>query len=264
VATETPLLAEPQTADWRFAKGPFWIFSHIFAASVVGLFVVLGLWQLDRLDARRTQNDLIENRLDQPLELMAGPAAEGDGSNLDYRSATATVTVIDQDFVRIGNRSQGGAAGQHVVAIVALADGSLMAVNRGFVPANVDVELEPLEDGPVRISGWLRATVERGTIGATDSGEGGVLPRFDTERVSFRLDEPLPPVWLQIAPTGDTGQVRFPDPVPLPPLDEGPHLSYAAQWFIFAALGVAFYTALLRRQSRGDRRVRVTAQPMEP
>jgi len=38
--------------------------------------------------------------------------------------------------------------------------------------------------------------------------------------------------------------------VPLPELDDGPHLGYAAQWFIFATLGVLFYGALLRRNSR--------------
>jgi cytochrome oxidase assembly protein ShyY1 len=36
----------------------------------------------------------------------------------------------------------------------------------------------------------------------------------------------------------------------LPELDDGSHLGYAAQWLIFATLGVLFYGVLLRRQSR--------------
>ena len=32
---------------------------------------------------------------------------------------------------------------------------------------------------------------------------------------------------------------RVPQRVPTPPLDEGPHLSYAIQWFSFAAIALA-------------------------
>ncbi|MGI9595498.1 MAG: SURF1 family protein [Acidimicrobiales bacterium] len=238
--------------DWRFARRPFWVFSHFFALSVVALFIAFGFWQLDRLDSRQQSNALIEARITDKLELTAAPDGGATGDDLDYRSVTATVRFIEEDFVRVVNRSQGGAAGEHVVAIVELADGSPLAVNRGFVPSNADVELEPVPSGPVEINGWLRRTITRGAIGATDSGQGTRLPRLETERVAARLGRPLPPVWLQIAPDEVTGLATFPDPVALPPIDDGPHRSYAVQWFTFATLGVAFYSALLWRQSRGN------------
>jgi cytochrome oxidase assembly protein ShyY1 len=37
-------------------------------------------------------------------------------------------------------------------------------------------------------------------------------------------------------------------PVPLPDLSEGPHLSYAIQWFCFAAVAVAGAAILVRRE----------------
>ena len=49
--------------------------------------------------------------------------------------------------------------------------------------------------------------------------------------------------------------------VPLPPLDGGPHLSYMAQWFIFATLGTLFYGALLRRIAHGKHRTTASAVP---
>ena len=239
------------SVDWRFARRPFWVFSHLFALTVVSLFVAFGLWQLDRLADRRQANELIEARTATTVELSAAPAAGADGAALDYQAVEATVRYVDGDFVRVANRSQGGVAGEHVVAIAELADGSLLAVNRGFVPVNADLALDPVPDGPVPVAGWLRATVERGAIGAVDQGDSDRLPRLDTERIGFRLGTELPPVWLQLAGDGD-GEPAFPDPVPLPPLDDGPHRSYAIQWFTFAILGVAFYLALLRRQSRGN------------
>ena len=250
------------TRDWRFARSPFWLFSHAFALSVVSLFVLLGLWQLERLGQRRADNEVIEARTAASLTI-GGAADLIDPDQLDFRAATATVVFVDPDFVRVANRSQGGAAGEHVVAVAELSDGSAIAVNRGFVPVNADIEPGPLPRGPVAASGWLRASVEQGRFGATDSGEGRLLPRLDTERVGHRLGRPLPEVWLQLAEIdgGELSVNGFPDPVPLPPLDEGPHRSYAVQWFIFATLGLGFYLALVVRRSTGDDR---TEEPPEP
>ncbi|MEM9653566.1 MAG: SURF1 family protein [Actinomycetota bacterium] len=248
--------------DWSFARRPFWIFSHFFALSVVSLFLVLGLWQLSRLGERQDLNALIEARTAEVTELTAAPDGGPDGADLDYRLVAATVTYVDPDFVQIANRSQGGVAGRHVVAIAELADGSAIAVNRGFVPSNAEVALEPVPSGETTVSGWLRATVPQGRFGATDTGEGDVLPRLDTQRIADRLDRPLPAVWLQLAPAETEGLATFPDPVALPPLDEGPHRSYAVQWFIFAALGVLFYGALVWRRASGAKSVFAT--PVAP
>jgi surfeit locus 1 family protein len=40
----------------------------------------------------------------------------------------------------------------------------------------------------------------------------------------------------------------IPIPVPRPTLDEGPHLSYAFQWFFFSASTVIAYALILRRR----------------
>jgi surfeit locus 1 family protein len=47
----------------------------------------------------------------------------------------------------------------------------------------------------------------------------------------------------------------LPEPAPLPELDEGPHLSYAIQWFTFATIALVGYVVLSRRDRREDRTV---------
>jgi cytochrome oxidase assembly protein ShyY1 len=42
-----------------------------------------------------------------------------------------------------------------------------------------------------------------------------------------------------------------PIPAPLPDTSEGPHLSYAIQWFTFAAIALVGYGLLVRRARRG-------------
>lgn len=245
------------TGDWAFARKPFWIFSHLFAITVVVLFVLLGLWQLSRLDERRSANAVISDRSSAPLLDLTGAP---DGDDLDYRPVRAEIRFVEPDLARVVNRSQGGVAGEHVVAIVELADGTAMAVNRGFVPVNTEVELDPAPADPTVVTGWLRDSVEpEGWFAVEDSGEGRILPRFDTEAVADRWGEPLPSYYVQLAPDPGEAAATFPDPVPLPPLDDGPHFAYAMQWFIFATLGVLFYFALLRRFAR-----RVEAGPGEP
>jgi len=253
------------TTDWGFARQPFWLFSHLFAASIIVSFIGFGFWQLDRLDQRQAANRIIESRGDQTLVLDGWPSAE-DGVELDFQAVEAEVRFVETDLGRVANRSSNGIAGEHVVAIVELADGSPLAVNRGFAPINLVQPLDPLPTGPVQVTGWLRDSVERETFGAEDLGTGPILPRFDTDAVAARLGRDLPSVWLQLATVdGDVpGPTGSPEALALPPLDDGPHLSYAVQWFTFAALGAAFYGALVRRRATGHRSTVTVAAAPEP
>ena len=248
----------PSRRSWAFATRPFWLFSHAFALAVVVLFVILGFWQLSRHNDRQDANAIVEQRTSLAAAVVDDSGdLDGDPSGLDFAPVVVTGAYVDADYVRVVNRSQAGSAGEYVVGIVALADGSLVAVNRGFVPVNADVELAAVPAGTVMLEGWLRASVNKGRFGVDDSGTGDKIPRFNTDDLARRLDADLPAVWVQLA-DDDPAVVAFPDPVPLPALDAGPHLSYAAQWFIFATLGVLFYGALLRRQAGTPGSDRVT------
>ena len=144
--------------DWSFARRPFWLFSHLFAFTVIVLFVSLGFWQLSRHDERQAANVEVSTRLTaEPIVVNGSGDLGGPPSHLDYRPATVWGTFVDGDVVRVVNRSQGGVAGEHVVGLLELNDGSLLAVNRGFVPANTEVTLEPVPTDRVAIEGWLRA-----------------------------------------------------------------------------------------------------------
>jgi cytochrome oxidase assembly protein ShyY1 len=55
-------------------------------------------------------------------------------------------------------------------------------------------------------------------------------------------------VSLQSSDPAQSGDL--PEPVPTPELGDGPHLNYAGQWLIFAALTVMVYPLLLRRRAR--------------
>lgn len=240
------------TSDWRFARRPYWLLSHVFALAVVVSFLALGAWQLSRLEQRREANDLVAERSSRAALSVASALAEAPPDGLDYVAVADRGTFVAEEQVVVRNRSQRGAAGSWIITPLRTASGPTVLVNRGFVP---DVTVEPTDvpvpAGTVEVSGYLRRTQERGSFGPTDPAEGRLrsLARVDVDRIDQQVPDDLAPVWLQLAQQEPAPERGLPAPVPLPELEEGNHLSYAVQWLIFAVLGIVVYGLLLRRRA---------------
>jgi len=48
--------------SWRFALRPKWIVRHVLVVLLCGGMILLGLWQLNRLDEKRDYRDLVAAR----------------------------------------------------------------------------------------------------------------------------------------------------------------------------------------------------------
>jgi surfeit locus 1 family protein len=244
--------------DYRWALRPWWLVSHVFVLVCVLVFVRLGFWQLARLHERRANNDLITSRQDGPavpvgtvLRLDSRPD-EVDGQV--YRTVSATGRWRPDEQVLIRNRTYDGAPGFEVVTPLALGDGTAVAVNRGWIPmsaATAEAAAYAPPPGAVTVTGVVARTQERESLGGTDPGEGRLsdLARVDVARLGRQVDERLYPAYVVLRGQDPAGG-RLPLPVQPAPLDDGPHLNYAGQWFIFATLTVVVYPLLLRRTAR--------------
>lgn len=245
----------------RFALRPWWIVSHLVVAALVVTFVSLGFWQLGRLDERQARNAELAERLDQPRvalsEVIPPGTADAPPSLVEDRRVSVTGRYRADEQVLIRGRSLDDAPGSWVVAPMELADGRLVAVNRGWIRNDGRFSAVPAEyatpEGEVTVTGLTHATQERGRLGATDPSEGNLssLARVDLDRYDQQVDGDLLPVWVQLT----EAEPGAPDPSPTvldPPVvdDEGPHLSYAAQWFIFATIALVGYPLILRRAAR--------------
>ncbi len=60
-------------------------------------------------------------------------------------------------------------------------------------------------------------------------------------------------MYLDLIASDPPTEGDYPTPVPPPELSEGPHLSYAMQWFIFAAAVVVGWVLAVRRSIRTRR-----------
>jgi surfeit locus 1 family protein len=234
---------------------PKWVVGHIVCLALIITFVNLGFWQLRRLDEKRTRNHLIHEReAAPPTSLDAALRAGADGAI--YRRVRVEGTWDAKDTVLVRSRSLDGESGYHVLTPLVVGNEAII-VNRGFAPSGGGGEpailatVRPKADSHVRVEGILRASERRGRFGPTDPGTGRltVVNRVDVARLQQQIELRLVPVFLQrqssVPPEGELPRV-----LPPPATDEGPHLSYAVQWFIFATVGAVGWPLLLRKQSR--------------
>lgn len=267
--------------SWAFLRTPKWIVRHVLVALLVVAMVAAGFWQLDRLGDRQDRNALIEARQDEPAApvgdlLDAGadvddPAVEA----VAHRRATAEGTYVDDATVVVENRSLDGRPGGWVLTPLDLGDGTGVLVNRGFVGFTREgrIVAPPAPTGTVRVEGLVQESQARGRFGPKDAAEGtlATLARVDVPRVEAQVEVDLLPAYLQRL-TSDPPEAAGSDEdpavvaLPRPELSDGPHLSYAVQWFIFTTIALVGYPLLLRRVARDEhrRRVREARAAAEP
>ncbi|HWM20497.1 MAG TPA: SURF1 family protein [Ilumatobacteraceae bacterium] len=243
---------------YRFLLRPKWIGFHLLVVAGIVVMVNLGFWQLRRLDQRRDFNARVEARGELPPEPLDEVLASGSPDDIEWRVVTVTGRYLADEQVVVVNRSQGGRAGDNVVTPIELDDGRILLVNRGFVPLNVAAPPPP--DGDVDVTGRLRQSQERRTGQLSDPGEGDLteLQRLDIPRLVAQLPGEVVPVYVDLLTSEPPEAPGLPEPVARPPLGEGPHLSYAIQWFIFSVC-VAIGWVLAVRRSIATRRRAVSA-----
>ncbi|MDR0786972.1 MAG: SURF1 family protein [Gemmatimonadota bacterium] len=225
---------------------------------VAGVCVRLGFWQLDRLETRRASNARILAAAELPPLVLdrAGldSIAEFPDRNL-FRQAVATGVFETDDEVILRGRSHDGRPGVHLVTPFRLDSGGLILVNRGWLPSPDAASADPRpyrDAGHTRLVGSLqllpRSTEDSSPlILEVDGYPVRTFRRLDADSIAALTGESLPPLYLQLLPGLMDSPATPPIPVPLPSLDEGPHLGYAIQWFSFAAIAVLGLTIVAWR-----------------
>ena len=89
------------------------------------------------------------------------------------------------------------------------------------------------------------------------------MRRINLDELSTQLPGDVAPVYVDLIDAIPSVSPNDPTPVPPPTLDEGPHLSYAVQWLIFALCVLIGWALAVRRSIRSRRRA-LTAEALEP
>jgi len=228
---------------------PKWLLSHLFVVLMTVLMVSLAFWQLSRLDDTRADNDSIRAAA-EAAPSMIEDLLSADQLPLDHTAAVVKGSYLPEASFLVANRTFDSRAGSWLATPVRLDDGEVVVVSRGWVPrlwvAGTDPRDATPPQGRVEITGRVFDTLGGGRIGS-GTADYAEVSRIDLAVVSDAIGLDVADLWVQlesqVPASGD-----LPVPVPPPTLNDGPHLSYAFQWFFFSAAAVVVYVMILRRR----------------
>jgi len=218
-----------------------WWWTTLLAIVIILVFARLGIWQLDRLQQRKARNvEYLGQIAVEPLELT-GQSLPGDPADLRDRSAKAMGEYDFDEQIILTQQSWQGRPGAHLITPLRIAGSdSAVLVNRGWIPS-ADAEAGMLsqydQPGIQEVSGAIQLSQTlSGNRETVVEGPRQSWYRIDVGEIQQQVPYKLLPFFLLESPSeNETAQL----PYRLEPdidLSDGPHLGYAIQWFLFAAV----------------------------
>jgi len=165
-----------------------------------------------------------------------------------YRRVTVAGRFDYGQELVLSARSHQGSPGVELITPMRLAGSdSAVLVDRGWVysPDGASVDRKRWrEQDSATVTGYVEQYApDAGTT--TAAKDPRIVRRISRREVSSRLPYPIAPYY--VVQTGDTA-TSHPVRREMPALDEGPHRSYAIQWFSFAVIALAGALAVVRRE----------------
>jgi surfeit locus 1 family protein len=220
------------------------------AVVAAAVFVRLGVWQLARLAEKLRRNAAIAaQQSDPPVQLATLPR---DTAGAHYRPTVASGVFDYSNEVVLGARTHDGAPGVDLLTPLRLpGSDTAILVNRGWVysPDGATVDhARWRERDAARVSGYIEVyTPDAGVTHV--AAERRLVRRVSRSELARRIPYPLAPYYL--VQTSDSADGPHPARRIIPALDEGPHRSYALQWFSFAVIALVGAALVVARERRG-------------
>ena len=217
----------------------------------IGVLVRLGIWQLDRLEQRRASNAFLAEQLAQPAVLLTGKEGPDVLLTMENREVAAAGSFDYEHQFTILLQDWQGRTGVHLVVPLLLTDNRAILVDRGWIPQDASTSTRIYDvPNPVTVTGYVQLS-QVPHYGERNTESHPFQPeqyRIDIEVLQAQLPYALLPVFMQQSPSGDDSlpyRVK-----PEVDLSEGPHLSYALQWFSFALLLAGGYVYFVQQQEK--------------
>jgi surfeit locus 1 family protein len=223
--------------------------------------LALGLWQVGRLTARRAGN--ARAAVGRALPPLVSDATSAPPLLPNRRALLTGELDSAHEFILRNHLVRGVPAVQIVTPLKLSGTDSAVLVNRGYVPAPDAVNPGAAhwdEPGTRVFQGVLLPIPDRGDGNPVTHNGRETWKSLDLRAVRARLPYPIVPVYLVAqadpaeGPAHTLNGTVYPFRAELPPMDEGPHLMYAVQWFGIAAAVLAFgILFILKGGPRGPR-----------
>ena len=221
----------------------------ILGTIVAATCIRLGIWQLQRLAERRTFNAQLKSRAETaPIDFRELPRDTGAAH---YRRVRISGTYDFDNQVVLASRSRQGSPGVNIITPLRIPGlDTAVLVNRGWIysPDGMTADLSQWPE-PREVEGDAYVQNYQTRDGDPRSASNPRVYRW-MEHTTLSQDFPYPiaPYYLVLIGESRNPPPNVPPRVPVPPLDEGSHQSYAFQWFSFAAVSIIGMVLYLRRK----------------
>jgi surfeit locus 1 family protein len=234
---------------------------------IIGVYVLiqLGFWQLDRLEQRRAFNQRVAERWQlEPFDVNSNVIPD-DLSELEFRRVQVSGEFDYDNQILLSNQTRLQAPGSVIVTPYVMDDGRAILIARGWLPTGSDDperwrEFDEPADTPV--VGLLQETqlLPNGKVPTPPAEPQTAWFQINIDAIQPQMPYPLLPVFILQLP--EEGRTINDLPMREEPLvlDEGSHLSYAVQWFMFALIFGVGYIFLVRTQELREQRIAGTLE----
>lgn len=233
----------------------------VLTAALCVAFVRLGEWQWHKAELRQAEWSAFARGADRAVVL----GSRGTADTPRFQRVVVSGRFDPKHQFLLDNRIENGEAGYEVLTPLELEDGRVLLVDRGWVPFTgyrsrlPDVRLDT--SGPVRLTGRIDQLPVGGlAFGRMAPRVGPKWPKVtsypDMAQLAAALTAAsaavhLEPRILLLDAHEPYGYVRDWQP---PGMSPARHMSYAAQWWLFAVTLIVIWVVLSARKPRADAR----------
>lgn len=236
---------------WSFLRSRRWLGYYAILIVFCSICIWLADWQFDRRADARAEIARIEQNYDAPtipLEEAVPDPEKFDEAALKWQTATVRGEYLGDPFLA-RNRPSSEGVGSNLLQALLTEQGLVFVVDRGWVPVTGNEAGEDetwLSYVPAAPTGLVEVDVRLRASEAQVTGrlsQGSTVASINVPEIARigDFDEAYTAAYgmlVREAPEAETGVLP-----PPPERDEGPHLSYALQWYVFiliAAFGIVY------------------------
>lgn len=248
---------EPPRVGWSFLRSGRWAGYAAMLLIFSIACVLLGNWQFERRAEARAEIDRIDNNYDaEPVALAQElpELSQFDEDRQKWRTVRVEGEYVGDPFLA-RNRPGPGGVGSDLIQPLRTTEGATFFVDRGWVPIDgasaddvdpADLPLPP--SGPAVVEARLRAS-EPEIPGRTTAGRAvASIELPELAALAGVADSAYTGAYGMLV--SETPEAKHGVLPAKPERDEGPHLSYAVQWYIFIAIAAIGVVYAARREYR--------------
>jgi cytochrome oxidase assembly protein ShyY1 len=238
---------------WRFLLSGRWAGYLALVVAFAIACCLLGSWQLARRAEAQAAIAKIDANYDStpvPLKSLLPDLASFQDSQ-EWSQVELHGRYLADDQLLVRTRPLGGNPGFEVLVPLQLEDGAVFVVDRGWVPVGNAQDAPDAVPAPPAGSVTVIARLKPGepTLPGR-TAPAGQIATIQLGDIAERIGEPTYTGAYGLLVSESPAPDERPAALPKPARDEGPHLSYAFQWFVFALLGFVGLGWAIRQEYR--------------